>query len=163
RPPGHHAEPDRGMGFCLVNHIAVAAAALAAEGERVLVVDWDVHHGNGTQAAFWDRPDVLFVSTHQWPLYPGSGRSTATAPRPPSGTGPTSCSCPPTSGRCTPAPAGPTTSVVRAPGGSPSMCRSPRGPPATSSAGPSTTWPGRWSTGSPPPGCWFPPGSTPTA
>jgi len=98
RPPGHHAEPDRGMGFCLVNHIAVAAAALAAEGERVLVVDWDVHHGNGTQAAFWDRPDVLFVSTHQWPLYPGSGRAddvggpgarglTVNVPLPPGATG----------------------------------------------------------------------------
>ena len=98
RPPGHHAEPGRGMGFCLVNNIAVAAAALAAVGERVLVVDWDVHHGNGTQAAFWDRPEVLFVSTHQWPLYPGTGRPeevggpsarglTVNVPLPPGATG----------------------------------------------------------------------------
>jgi acetoin utilization deacetylase AcuC-like enzyme len=61
------------MGFCLLNNIAVAAAALTARGERVLIVDWDVHHGNGTQAIFWDDPDVLYVSTHQHPLYPGTG------------------------------------------------------------------------------------------
>ncbi len=75
RPPGHHAERDRGMGFCLLNNVAVSAAALRARGERVLVIDWDVHHGNGTQAIFWDEPSVLYVSTHQWPLYPGTGRS----------------------------------------------------------------------------------------
>jgi acetoin utilization deacetylase AcuC-like enzyme len=75
RPPGHHAEPDRAMGFCLLNTIAVTAAALADRGERVLVVDWDVHHGNGTQAAFWDDPRVLYVSLHQSPLYPGTGRA----------------------------------------------------------------------------------------
>jgi acetoin utilization deacetylase AcuC-like enzyme len=73
RPPGHHALADRAMGFCLLNNVAVAAAALRAQGERVLIVDWDVHHGNGTQQIFWDDPGVLYVSTHQWPLFPGSG------------------------------------------------------------------------------------------
>jgi len=73
RPPGHHALSDRAMGFCLLNNVAVATAALLSQGERVLVVDWDVHHGNGTQQIFWDEPDVLYVSTHQSPLYPGSG------------------------------------------------------------------------------------------
>ena len=73
RPPGHHALADRGMGFCLLNNIAVAAAALTQRGERVLIVDWDVHHGNGTQAIFWNDPSVLYVSTHQYPLFPGTG------------------------------------------------------------------------------------------
>jgi acetoin utilization deacetylase AcuC-like enzyme len=73
RPPGHHALADRAMGFCLLNNVAVTAAALVAEGERVLIVDWDVHHGNGTQALFWEHPSVLYVSTHQWPFYPGTG------------------------------------------------------------------------------------------
>jgi acetoin utilization deacetylase AcuC-like enzyme len=74
RPPGHHALADRAMGFCLLNNIAVTAATLTARGERVLIVDWDVHHGNGTQAIFWNDPSVLYVSTHQWPFYPGTGR-----------------------------------------------------------------------------------------
>jgi acetoin utilization deacetylase AcuC-like enzyme len=75
RPPGHHAERDRAMGFCLLNNVAVTAASLTAKGHRVLIVDWDVHHGNGTQAIFWDDPNVLYVSTHQWPLFPGTGRA----------------------------------------------------------------------------------------
>jgi acetoin utilization deacetylase AcuC-like enzyme len=74
RPPGHHATPSRAMGFCLVNNAAVAAANLAARGERVLLVDIDAHHGNGTQDAFYERGDVFYVSFHEWPLYPGTGR-----------------------------------------------------------------------------------------
>ena len=74
RPPGHHATSDQAMGFCLVNNVAVTAAALAERGSKVLVVDWDVHHGNGTQEIFWDDPRVMYVSTHEWPLYPGTGR-----------------------------------------------------------------------------------------
>jgi acetoin utilization deacetylase AcuC-like enzyme len=74
RPPGHHATADRAMGFCILNNIAVAAAHARARGlERVAIVDWDVHHGNGTQAVFERDPSVLFVSLHQWPLYPGTG------------------------------------------------------------------------------------------
>ena len=74
RPPGHHAERDRAMGFCLYNNVAAAAAhALSLGLERVVVVDYDVHHGNGTQWMFYDDPRVLYISTHQYPFYPGTG------------------------------------------------------------------------------------------
>jgi acetoin utilization deacetylase AcuC-like enzyme len=83
RPPGHHAEADRAMGFCLFNNVAVAAAHLVARHgmERVLIVDPDVHHGNGTQAIFYDDPRVLFVSLHQYPFYPGTGNLAETGER----------------------------------------------------------------------------------
>ena len=74
RPPGHHAERDRAMGFCLYNNIAAAAAhALTLGMERVVIMDYDVHHGNGTQWIFYEDPRVLYVSTHQYPFYPGTG------------------------------------------------------------------------------------------
>jgi acetoin utilization deacetylase AcuC-like enzyme len=74
RPPGHHAEPDRAMGFCLFNNIAIAAKDALAQGlKRVMVVDYDAHHGNGTQAAFMDQENIAFISAHQWGIYPGTG------------------------------------------------------------------------------------------
>lgn len=76
RPPGHHALANRAMGFCLLNNVAVAASHLADRGERVVIVDYDAHHGNGTQDIFWRDPRVFYVSLHEWPLYPGTGRLT---------------------------------------------------------------------------------------
>jgi acetoin utilization deacetylase AcuC-like enzyme len=80
RPPGHHAEGDHPMGFCLFNHAAIAARhAQKAHGlARVAILDWDVHHGNGTQAIVWDDPSILYASTHQMPLYPGTGAASET-------------------------------------------------------------------------------------
>ena len=88
RPPGHHARPDRAMGFCLFNNVAVAAryAQSRYDVDRVLIVDWDVHHGNGTQEIFYEDPSVFFFSTHQHPWYPGTGASDETGAGPGEGT-----------------------------------------------------------------------------
>jgi len=88
RPPGHHASADRAMGFCMVNHVAVAVRHLQATGRarRIAVLDWDVHHGNGTQDIFYRDPEVYFLSLHQAPHYPGTGAATERGEGPGEGT-----------------------------------------------------------------------------
>jgi acetoin utilization deacetylase AcuC-like enzyme len=99
RPPGHHASSDQSMGFCLINNIAVAARYAQVELglARVAILDWDIHHGNGTEAIFWDDPTVLYVSLHAWPYYPGTGGpspKTAGAEDIPGGARPTTLNIP---------------------------------------------------------------------
>ena len=86
RPPGHHATASRAMGFCLFNNVAIAAKHVLAECERILIIDFDVHHGNGTQEAFYDNPQVLYISTHQYPHYPGTGSTDENGSRTAKGT-----------------------------------------------------------------------------
>ncbi len=83
RPPGHHARPAQGMGFCLFNNIALGLGMRSEVhgAERVLIADWDVHHGNGTQDIFYEDGSVMFFSTHQWPWYPGTGPASETRGR----------------------------------------------------------------------------------
>ena len=78
RPPGHHATSNQSMGFCFLNNVAIAAQHLINSGQKVLIVDYDAHHGNGTQDIFYKEPNVLFISFHQWPLYPGTGKTEET-------------------------------------------------------------------------------------